>query len=180
MNVTTETGTCKDCGHPIAHVFDKALDGTLALVWMDSTGDWICEPTGDEHRPDSPDSTYQRDLDFATEGMSASELLVDSVFNDVVSDVEASGHSRVRVERDLRAWVEEEGEEPETPMDPEEALTYAILAINDAAEPQATSGNDRLYLEFNSERALAMLVEIREWVIAQGDDFINIGLGRGE
>ncbi len=78
----------------------------------------------------------------------------------------------------LNPVEDEEGEE--SPMDPEEALTYAILAINDAAEPQATSGNDRLYLEFNSERALAMLVEIREWVIAQGDDFINIGLGRGE
>ncbi len=176
---TDTTSTCKGCGVTIWVELEKALDGTYASVWASEEG-WICEADGNEHRPDSPDSTYQRDLDFATEGMSASELLVDSVFNDVVSDVEASGHSRVRVERDLRAWVEEEGEEPETPMDPEEALTYAILAINDAAEPQATSGNDRLYLEFNSERALAMLVEIREWVIAQGDDFINIGLGRGE
>ena len=55
-------------------------------------------------------------------------------------------------------------------MDPVEALSYAILAINDAAEPMATSGNDRLYLELHSGRALTMLARLREWVIAQGED----------
>lgn len=166
----SDKAICKDCGHDIVLSEDKAVgSGEYQTVWSDDSG-WVCDQTGDEHVPDGPDSTYQRDLDFATEGMSASELLVDSVFNDVVSDVEASGHSRTRIERDLRAWVEAEGEEPETPMDPAEALSYAILAINDAAEPMATSGNDRLYLELHSGRALTMLARLREWVIAQGED----------
>ena len=98
--MNTRTAICKDCGDVIAQVFEKALDGETAVVWTASIGGWICEATGDEHEPEGLDSTYQRDLDFATEGMTASELLVDAVFNDVV---ENHGHSRTRIERDLRA-----------------------------------------------------------------------------
>ena len=183
----TETGICKDCGHPIAHVFDKALDGTTALVWADSTGDWICEPTGDEHVPDGPDSVFMRDLERETEGMHATETLDDAVYNGIVDAIEGHGHSRARTEYALREWLlwgdaepVEDDEPSESPMDPEEALSYAILAINDATEPMATSGNDRLYLECNAERALAALVRIRDYVIASGEDLPAYAFGKGE
>lgn len=67
----------------------------------------------------------------------------------------------------------EAADDEDEPMDPAEALTYAILAINTDQEPTATSGNDLLYLECNAERALAALDRIRTWVIAQGEDFTN-------
>jgi len=170
--VNTRTAICKDCGDVIAQVFEKALDGETAVVWTASIGGWICEATGDEHEPEGLDSTYQRDLDFATEGMSPSELLVDAVFNDLVSEMENHGHSRVRVERALRAWIEEDTYEEADPdlMDPAEALTYAILALNTAEAPGATSAEDYQYLEDNAGRALDMLVRLRDFVIASGED----------
>lgn len=50
----------------------------------------------------------------------------------------------------------------DNPMDPLEALTYAILAINTDQAPDATSGNDLLYLELNAERALTALAALRD------------------
>lgn len=175
MSDPRESTCCKNCGAKIRQQSVKALDGNWAMCWVAEDGEWICEDDANEHEPESPDSTYRRDLDFATEGMTASELLVDAVFNDVVSDVENHGHSRTRIERDLRAWIEDEG--AETLMAPLEALTYAILAINTAEAPDATSAEDLRYLDDNAERALHMLDKIRDWVIAQGEDFVRIGLG---
>jgi hypothetical protein len=177
----TQTGTCKDCGESIALVFDKALGGGgTALVWTSSFGDWICEPTGDEHVPEGPDSVYQRDLDADTAGLSADDMRDDDSFNSVVDHMEGLGHSRTRVERDLREWIEEEGTEPLVPMDPLEALTYAILSINTDLYPDATSGNDMLYLEVNAERALAALARIRDYVIAAGEDLPDYVFGKDE
>lgn len=118
---------CQDCGRLIAQSAEKALgDGTYALVWTAANG-WICDDTGNEHRPDP--------------------------------------------------FEDDEPDEGDA-MDPEEALTYAILAINTDQAPDATSGNDLLYLECNAERAIAALARIREWVIAQGEDFTD-ALNRG-
>lgn len=111
MSDPRESTCCKNCGAKIRQQSVKALDGNWAMCWVAEDGEWICEDDANEHEPESPDSTYRRDLDFATEGMTASELLVDAVFNDVVSDVENHGHSRTRIERDLRAWIEDEGAE---------------------------------------------------------------------
>lgn len=185
----TQTDTCGKCGHSIAYVMEKALNGESALVWMDTTGDWICEHDGDEHSPASSEETaaYMRDLDTVTEGMRPSALGEDSVFNDVVDAMENKGHPRTRVAHTLREWIlwgdadpveDEEGEE--SPMDPVEAVSYAILAINDATEPQATSGNDRLYLECNAERAIAALARIRDYLIASGEDLPDYVFGKGE
>lgn len=178
------TGICKDCGEKIYLGSDKALaqpGDAHRLVWTSSFGDWICEPTGDEHEPEGPDSVYQRDLDAITEGLFPDAVRdSDALFNDLVDHLENLGHSRVRVERDLRAWIEEEGTEPEVPMDPLEALTYAILAINTDQAPDATSGNDLLYLECNADRALAALDRIRDWVIAQGEDLPDYVFGKDE
>lgn len=68
----------------------------------------------------------------------------------------------------------------DNPMDPLEALTYAILAINTDQAPDATSGNDLLYLELNAERALAALDRIRDFVIAAGEDLPGYVFGKGE
>jgi hypothetical protein len=72
---------------------------------------------------------------------------------------------------------EDEGDDP---MDPAEALTYAILAINTDQEPTATSGNDLLYLECNAERALAALSRIRDFIIASGEDLPDYVYGKDE
>jgi len=179
----SDRATCKDCGHDIVLSEDKALaTGEYQTVWSDDNG-WVCEVTGDEHAPEGPDSVYQRDLDSATEGLDASVVWdYDEVFNGLVDGMENLGHSRVRVERDLREWIEAEAEaeEPFTPMDPREAVTYAILAINTAEAPDATSGNDMLYLELNSERALAALDRIRDFLIASGEDLPDYVFGKDE
>lgn len=58
-------------------------------------------------------------------------------------------------------------------MDPEEAVTLGIFAINTFLEPTASSAEDCRYLDENAQRALTMLVRVREWMIAQGEDFIE-------
>ncbi len=85
----------------------------------------------------------------------------------------------------LGNWIcEVTGDEHEPgdyqPMDPREAVTYAILAINTAEAPDATSGNDMLYLELNSERALDALVRIRDFLIASGEDLPDYVFGKDE
>lgn len=152
-----DTRTCKDCGAAITQASEKALDGTYAVVWTDWDGAWICEPTGNEHVPDAPNSVYQRDLDAHTAGLSATDMLDDEVFNIVVDGMENVGHSRARVERDLRSWIEDDVDI----MNPVEALTYAILAINTAEAPDATSAADYVYLDAASERAITALAALR-------------------
>ena len=76
--------------------------------------------------------------------------------------------------------VPAEDDDAETPMDPAEALTYAILAINTDQAPDATSGNDLLYLECNAERAIAALDRIRDFVIASGEDLPDYVFGKDE
>lgn len=62
-------------------------------------------------------------------------------------------------------------DETTEPMSPAEALTYALLAINTAAEPTATSALDYEYLDSREGDALAALATLRDWVLAQGEDF---------
>jgi hypothetical protein len=173
------TSTCKGCGREIWQEMEKDSLGVWAIVWTSQEG-WICESDGNEHVPDGPDSVYERDLDAHTAMMRADDMRDDEVWNAVVDGMENVGHSRVRVERDLREWIEEEGSEPLVLMDPLEALTYAILAINTDQAPDATSGNDLLYLECNAERALAALDRLRDFVIASGEDLPGYVFGKDE
>lgn len=62
--------------------------------------------------------------------------------------------------------------EVEEALSPAEALDYAILNINTDLAPDATSALDKEWLEENAEKALVTLNRIREWVIAQGEDFV--------
>lgn len=122
--------------------------------------------------------------------MCATDVANDTVFNDVVDAMENKGHNPVRVAFSLREWLlwgdadpvedDEEEEDGEPVTDPVEALSLGILALNTFASPDATSPEDFAYMDARLSGAAALLCEIREWVIAQGDDFINIGLGRGE
>lgn len=168
------TSTCKDCGSPIWQEAEKAVaTGEYAVVWTNAHNGWVCPVTGNEHEPGEyveTDETWKVTYPERPEWWgdpTEPRCDVCGIHNE-----------------EADAWDGECGNCGEhcscDKMDPVEALTYAILAINDATDPTATSGNDRLYLELNSERALACLDEIREWVIAQGDDFPTIGLGRGE
>jgi hypothetical protein len=42
---------CRDCEHPLHQMAEKALSGEYAMVWADQDDDWVCDVTGDEHRP---------------------------------------------------------------------------------------------------------------------------------
>lgn len=154
---------CKGCGEPIVQVLEKAPGGGgTELVWSTGLGSWICEYDGNEHVPETEGyaNLYARELDAHTEGLSAKDMLDDKVFNTIVDGMENCGHSRLRVERDLREWIEDEIG-PIDVMNPIEALTYAILAINTAEAPDATSNGDYAYLEANADSALAALGALR-------------------
>lgn len=46
--------TCADCEKPIEAKQEKALSGEVATVYGDPSGSWVCDVTGDEHRPVEP------------------------------------------------------------------------------------------------------------------------------
>lgn len=60
---------------------------------------------------------------------------------------------------------------PSSIMPPKEALDFAIFAIRTWQEPSASDAKDVTALEENAERVVDMLAKLREWVIAQGEDF---------
>lgn len=171
----TTQAICKDCGHDIVLSEDKAVaTGEYQTVWSDDSG-WVCDGTGDEHEP-LADFTgvpgYERDP--WGNAICGHDFMAGTICSD------ARGHAGAHSAKCLKCGGDGYAEtcscdlpyeEEETPMDPVEALTYAILAINTDQEPTATSGNDLLYLELNAERALTALDALRAWVIAQGEDF---------
>jgi hypothetical protein len=42
---------CRDCEHPLHQMAEKALSGETAVVWADQHDVWVCDETGNEHRP---------------------------------------------------------------------------------------------------------------------------------
>ncbi len=169
--------TCKGCGTSIWQEPERAADGTYAVVWASQDG-WVCEATDQEHVPETPEyhALYQRDLNFLTEDMHAGDLLDDEDFNTLVDAMEILGHHGVRVARDLREWIEageddDEEDEGEPVTDPVEALNLGILALNTFYAPDATSAEDFAFMDARLRGAAKMLAEVREWVIAQGEDF---------
>lgn len=72
------------------------------------------------------------------------------------------------------AWVCKADGEEHLPgdfvLDPVEAISYGIFAINTLMSPDASSVEDFERLEQNAERATKVLADLREWVIAQGED----------
>jgi hypothetical protein len=42
---------CRDCEHPLHHRPEKALSGETQMVWADQHDVWVCNETGNEHRP---------------------------------------------------------------------------------------------------------------------------------
>jgi hypothetical protein len=42
---------CRDCEHPLHHRPEKALSGETQMVWADQHDSWVCDETGNEHRP---------------------------------------------------------------------------------------------------------------------------------
>jgi hypothetical protein len=202
--------TCKDCGQEIAQNVEKALDGEYAVVWATDSGEWVCAVTGDEHAPgDYVGERDHQGHPMCGQDFMAGTICSDKPGHDGAHSCvcqECGGdwyNETCTCEKDICVWCGVPwGDERcyngkdicidccvaagdpcghDAPlMDPVESLSYAILAINTAQHPNATTGNDLLYLELHAERALSALVDIREWVIAQGEDFPITGLGRGE
>jgi hypothetical protein len=170
---------CKDCGQTLEQQVEKAIgDGTYAVVWYGDK-DWVCLVTGDEHVP----GEYAGERDLRGYAICGQDFMAGTICSDQPGH--EGPHSCVCqiCEGD---WMNgtctcpSEDEEPEFPMDPVEALTYAILALNTDQAPDATSGNDLLYLELNAERALAALDRIRDFIIASGEDLPDYVFGKDE
>ncbi|MEO6159047.1 MAG: hypothetical protein ABIQ39_15630 [Ilumatobacteraceae bacterium] len=53
------------------------------------------------------------------------------------------------------------------------ALNHAIFAINTLLHPDASSADDVEEFESAAAGAIETLAKVREWVIAQGDDFVS-------
>lgn len=168
------TETCKDCGSPIWQEIDKAVaTGEYAVVWTNEHNGWVCPVTGNEHVPGEyveTDDTWK--VTYAERPAWWGDPTEPRCDVCGVHQEEAD------------VWDGECGNCGEhctcSPMDPREALTYAILAINTDQAPDATSGNDLLYLEVNAERALAALDRIRDYIIASGEDLPDYVFGKGE
>jgi hypothetical protein len=47
---TTDVDRCIDCFHPLHQTTEQDSTGKLAVVWSGPEG-WVCDATGDEHRP---------------------------------------------------------------------------------------------------------------------------------
>lgn len=170
--MSIQVNVCKKCGQDIHQTMEKAVGtGEWAMVWASDEG-WICESDDNEHEPTTEEETalYLRDLDYESEGMSLEDLMTDDLFNDLVDAMENKGHSRMRVEHDLRNSIAEQAEADREPLDVYEAVNLGIFAINTFMEPDASSGDDCQYLEDNAARAIAGLIRIREWIVAQGED----------
>ncbi len=104
---------CKDCGATLHHEMEKALSGESQGVLIDESGAWVCEETGQEHKP----GPFQ--------------------------------------------------------LTAKEAIDLGIFAVNTWMHPDASTPLDIERLERLAEDATTVLAEIREWVIAQGEDFEN-------
>jgi len=48
-----DLSTCLDCGRHIRLGSEKALSGETQMVWVANDGGWVCDKTGNEHRPTS-------------------------------------------------------------------------------------------------------------------------------
>lgn len=47
-----DTDTCADCGQHIRLGSEKAIgSGEWEQVWVGDAGRWVCDTTGNEHRP---------------------------------------------------------------------------------------------------------------------------------
>ena len=200
MNI--ETGTCKDCGLSIVHVAEKALNGKTAVVWTDGFGSWICDVTHNEHVPgdelcgscghDEMDHEARTGQCTHAECWCTQWTHKDETWKVTYSEKPEWWDDPTEPRCDVCGVHTEEaddwcgdcgncGEHCECPkMPPAEALTYAILAINTDQAPDATSGNDLLYLELNAERALAALDRLRDFVIASGEDLPGYVFGKDE
>ena len=42
---------CRDCDHLLSQRPEKALSGETQMVWADEFDSWVCDVTGNEHRP---------------------------------------------------------------------------------------------------------------------------------
>lgn len=167
---------CKDCGHTITLSDEKAVgSGEYQTVWSDDS-DWVCKVTGNEHEP----GEYKGERDQWGNSICGQDFMAGTICSDEPGH--EGGHS-AKCQNCGEDWYDESCQcnvEDESPMDPLEALTYAILAINTDQAPDATSGNDLLYLELNAERALAALDRIRDFVIAAGEDLPAYVFGKDE